>query len=114
MRPHHQRQRRGDARHGALAGLRSGIAYLRADSVLWSLLAALGVEVPPIGGPGYDELAELGVRAAAALARRAKAGEADYFHGAPYHTPRRRLDETLAARQPVLRWKPEETKKAAE
>lgn len=48
------------------------------------------------------------------LAKRAKAGEAEYFHGAPYHTPRRRLDETLAARQPILRWKPEETKKAAE
>jgi glycine dehydrogenase subunit 2 len=48
------------------------------------------------------------------LARRAKAGDAAYFHGAPYHTPRRRLDETLAARQPVLRWRPEETKKAAE
>ncbi|MBK8160518.1 MAG: aminomethyl-transferring glycine dehydrogenase subunit GcvPB [Rhodospirillaceae bacterium] len=48
------------------------------------------------------------------LARRAKGGDAAYFHGAPYHTPRRRLDETLAARQPVLRWKPEETKKAAE
>jgi glycine dehydrogenase subunit 2 len=48
------------------------------------------------------------------LARRAKAGEAAYFQGAPYHTPRRRLDETLAARQPVLRWRPETPKKAAQ
>ena len=48
------------------------------------------------------------------LAKRAKAGDAAYFKGAPYHTPRRRLDETLAARQPVLRWKPEPPKKAAE
>jgi glycine dehydrogenase subunit 2 len=48
------------------------------------------------------------------LAKRAKAGEAGYFKGAPYHTPRRRLDETLAARQPVLRWKLEAPKKAAE
>ncbi len=48
------------------------------------------------------------------LAKRAKAGEAGYFKGAPYHTPRRRLDETLAARQPVLRWKPAAPKKAAE
>jgi glycine dehydrogenase subunit 2 len=48
------------------------------------------------------------------LAKRAKGGDAAYFHGAPYHTPRRRLDETLAARQPVLRWKPESPKKAAE
>ncbi len=50
----------------------------------------------------------------AGLARRAKAGDAAYFHGAPYHTPRRRLDETLAARQPILRWRPEAPKKAAE
>ena len=50
-----------------------------------------------------------------ALAERAKAGDAEYFHGAPYHTPRRRLDETGAARKPVLRWRPEpETKAAAE
>jgi glycine dehydrogenase subunit 2 len=48
------------------------------------------------------------------LAQRAKSGDAAYFKGAPYHTPRRRLDETLAARQPVLRWKPEAPKKAAE
>src|SRR5258707_9026482 len=51
-----------------------------------------------------------------ALARRAKAGDAAaWFHGAPYLTPRRRLDETAAARKPVLRWRPEEaTKQAAE
>jgi glycine dehydrogenase subunit 2 len=42
-----------------------------------------------------------------ALAERAKAGDAAYFQGAPYHTPRRRLDETQAARKPVLRWRPE-------
>jgi len=40
------------------------------------------------------------------LARRAKAGDAEYFHGAPRFTPRRRLDEVLAARKPVLRWRP--------
>jgi glycine dehydrogenase subunit 2 len=41
-----------------------------------------------------------------ALAARAKAGEAAYFHDAPRHAPRRRLDETRAARKPVLRWRP--------
>jgi glycine dehydrogenase subunit 2 len=41
-----------------------------------------------------------------ALAKRAKAGDAEAFHAAPTLTPRRRLDETAAARQPVLRWKP--------
>ena len=41
------------------------------------------------------------------LAEKAKQGDpADWFHGAPYMTPRRRLDETRAARSPVLRWKP--------
>ena len=49
------------------------------------------------------------------LAERAKAGDTAYFDGAPYHTPRRRLDETAAARKPILRWRPDpETKAAAE
>jgi len=42
----------------------------------------------------------------------AKAGE-DRFKGAPYYAPLRRLDETGAARAPVLRWT-EPTGKAAE
>jgi len=40
------------------------------------------------------------------LAQRAKSGETGYFHKAPTLTPRGRLDETAAARKPVLRWKP--------
>jgi glycine dehydrogenase subunit 2 len=40
------------------------------------------------------------------LAARAKAGDAASFQAAPRLAPRRRLDETRAARQPVLRWKP--------
>jgi glycine dehydrogenase subunit 2 len=39
------------------------------------------------------------------LAAKAKAGHADDFRQSPRLTPRRRLDETLAARSPVLRWK---------
>ena len=38
------------------------------------------------------------------LGERALAGEAAQFHAAPQHAPRRRLDETQAARKPVLRW----------
>jgi glycine dehydrogenase subunit 2 len=45
------------------------------------------------------------VRSLRALAERAKAGDAAFFHAAPCLTPRRRLDETRAARQPVLRWR---------
>jgi glycine dehydrogenase subunit 2 len=54
------------------------------------------------------------IEAVRGLARRAKAGDAAYFQGCPYHTPRRRLDETLAARQPVLTWRRAEPLKAAE
>jgi glycine dehydrogenase subunit 2 len=50
-----------------------------------------------------------------ALAARAKGGDAAAFHAAPRFTPRRRLDETGAARKPVLRWRPEvERRQAAE
>ncbi|MFN3688757.1 aminomethyl-transferring glycine dehydrogenase subunit GcvPB [Salinarimonas sp.] len=49
------------------------------------------------------------------LAMSAKAGETERFTGAPYHAPRRRLDETRAARNPVLRWTPPQpVKEAAE
>ncbi len=40
------------------------------------------------------------------LAERARGGEKDAFTGAPRLAPRRRLDETQAARRPVLRWRP--------
>ncbi len=45
------------------------------------------------------------VLALRALAEAAKAGDADRFKGAPHLAPLRRLDETLAARKPKLRWK---------
>jgi glycine dehydrogenase subunit 2 len=41
------------------------------------------------------------------LVARAKAGEVEHFKAAPHLAPRRRLDETLAARKPVLSWVPE-------
>ena len=40
------------------------------------------------------------------LVARAKAGEVRFFEEAPRLAPRRRLDETRAARRPVLRWRP--------
>jgi glycine dehydrogenase subunit 2 len=43
------------------------------------------------------------------LAMAAQSGEKAAFAAAPQHTPRRRMDETQAARKPVLRWKPSET-----
>lgn len=47
------------------------------------------------------------IEALRALAQAAKAGDEGRFKGAPHLAPMRRLDETLAARKPKLRWKPE-------
>jgi glycine dehydrogenase subunit 2 len=47
------------------------------------------------------------------LARAAKAGDADRFKSAPHFAPRRRLDETKAAREPKLRWSPPHAHKEA-
>jgi glycine dehydrogenase subunit 2 len=58
---------------------------------------------------------DLFVAALRDLAMAAKRGDTARFSGAPYYAPRRRLDETRAARQPVLRWvKPVPQKEAAE
>jgi glycine cleavage system P protein (glycine dehydrogenase) subunit 2 len=48
------------------------------------------------------------------LAHRAAQHDAAFFQGAPYHAPRRRLDEVAAARKPVLRWRPAPRPQAAE
>jgi glycine dehydrogenase subunit 2 len=42
------------------------------------------------------------------LTEAAKAGEVERFKAAPVHAPMRRLDETRAARTPVLRWEAKE------
>jgi glycine dehydrogenase subunit 2 len=41
-----------------------------------------------------------------ALADAARSGDRQRFAAAPRLTPRRRLDETAAARRPILRWRP--------
>jgi glycine dehydrogenase subunit 2 len=48
------------------------------------------------------------------LARAAKQGDKERFKGAPFYAPRRRLDETRAARQPILRYMPPAIDRAAE
>jgi glycine dehydrogenase subunit 2 len=40
------------------------------------------------------------------LAAQARAGKAEALKAAPVHAPRARLDETRAARQPILTWQP--------
>jgi glycine dehydrogenase subunit 2 len=48
------------------------------------------------------------------LAKEAKGNDKRRFEGAPHFAPRRRLDETAAARKPVLRWTPPAKAQAAE
>lgn len=49
------------------------------------------------------------------LAAAATAGNAQFFTAAPVHAPRRRLDETRAARSPILKWeRPDPLPQAAE
>jgi len=47
------------------------------------------------------------------LAEAAKRGDIERFKEAPRFAPRRRLDETKAAREPKLRWRPEAVQKEA-
>ena len=47
------------------------------------------------------------------LAEAARSGEVERFRQAPRLAPRRRLDETRAAREPRLRWRPADAAKAA-
>ena len=42
------------------------------------------------------------------LVKKAQAGDADIFHAASVNAPRRRFDETEAARHPILRWRPDD------
>jgi len=48
------------------------------------------------------------------LAKAARDGDTERFTGAPRHSPLHRLDETRAARRPVLTWEPEPLAEAAE
>jgi glycine dehydrogenase subunit 2 len=48
------------------------------------------------------------------LAEAAKGNDKSRFLGAPHLAPRSRLDETRAARQPILRWEPKTKPQAAE
>ncbi|MHC4055842.1 aminomethyl-transferring glycine dehydrogenase subunit GcvPB, partial [Bradyrhizobium sp. 25ACV] len=52
------------------------------------------------------------IMAVRSIAERAQAGDQS-LKAAPVHAPRRRLDETLAARKPVLTYKEPEPAQAA-
>src|SRR5438046_5825015 len=62
--------------------------------------------IEPTESQAKEDL-DLFIAALRSLAERAKTGTAaETFKAAPRFAPRRRLDETLAARKPVLRWRP--------
>jgi glycine dehydrogenase subunit 2 len=69
--------------------------------------------IEPTETESRDSLEQF-IAALRALAEDVKAGRAERFHDAPHLAPRRRLDETLAARKPVLRWRPPAPRQAAE
>ncbi|PCI38302.1 MAG: glycine dehydrogenase (aminomethyl-transferring) [Rhodospirillaceae bacterium] len=52
------------------------------------------------------ETLDLYIKTLKGLIEKVKAGDVQLFKNAPVLTPRRRLDETAAARKPVLRWTP--------
>ena len=54
------------------------------------------------------------ITALRALAEAAQRGDTARFSGAPHFAPLKRLDETMAARKPVLRWVPSGEARAAE
>jgi glycine dehydrogenase subunit 2 len=62
--------------------------------------------IEPTESQAKEDL-DLFIAALRSLTERAKTGTAaEEFKAAPRFAPRRRLDETLAARKPVLRWRP--------
>jgi glycine dehydrogenase subunit 2 len=62
--------------------------------------------IEPTESPTKEDLDQF-IAAMRSLAERAKSGTAvEHFKAAPRFAPRRRLDETHAARKPILRWRP--------
>src|SRR5262249_5922316 len=53
------------------------------------------------------------IAAVKALAAAARAGDSPRFRAAPVLAPRGRLDETAAARRPILRWRPDPLRREA-
>jgi glycine dehydrogenase subunit 2 len=69
--------------------------------------------IEPTETESRDSLEQF-ISALRALAEDVKAGRTARFTDAPRLAPRKRLDETQAARKPVLRWRPPAPKAAAE
>ncbi len=82
-------------------------------TVYFPLVVHGAMLIEPTETESKDTL-DLFIETMRSLLARAKAGDAEAFHEAPRLSPRRRLDETAAARRPILRWQPPAVDKAAE
>jgi glycine dehydrogenase subunit 2 len=82
-------------------------------TVYFPLVVHGAMLIEPTETESKDTL-DLFIETMRALMAKAKAGDAEALHQAPRLAPRRRLDETAAARRPVLRWQPPAVDKAAE
>jgi glycine dehydrogenase subunit 2 len=72
-------------------------------TVYFPLVASGAMLVEPTESESKQSL-DLFIEAICALVKAAKAGDVERFTGAPHFAPRRRLDETRAARDPVLNY----------
>ena len=76
-------------------------------TVYFPLIVSGALMIEPTETAGKEELDHF-IEAMVAIAREAEE-DPELVKGAPYTTPVRRCDEAQAARNPVLRWRPEET-----
>jgi glycine dehydrogenase subunit 2 len=81
-------------------------------TVYFPLVAHGAMLIEPTESEGKPSL-DLFIATLRELAAAARRGEVERFKGAPRLVPRRRLDETKAAREPRLRWKPTPDRKEA-
>lgn len=73
-------------------------------TIYFPLVCKGAMLIEPTESESQDSI-DLFIETLSSLIEEAKSGESeDIFHQAPVHTPRRRLDETGAARKPILRW----------
>ncbi len=74
-------------------------------TVYFPLVVHGAMLIEPTESEGKQSLDQF-IGALRSLARAAGQGEVERFKGAPHYAPRRRLDETRAARQPILSYTP--------
>ncbi|WP_088348058.1 MULTISPECIES: aminomethyl-transferring glycine dehydrogenase subunit GcvPB [Rhodomicrobium] len=80
-------------------------------TVYFPLVVHGAMLIEPTESEGKQSLDQF-IGALRSLVRAATQGDAERFKGAPHYAPRRRLDETRAARQPVLSYSPAQSKAA--